>query len=185
MNVMDQLCEVGPYEVSIDDVDVHNSVLYCQGSKFMKAPYFYDPFKTGPSGIFQSTDQSEHSTLRRLVSRPFSRKNILEFEPDMINSVLELEEILVQKSFEGLPVNISKMLRCLSLDFITKFTYGESMHALQTPNFKETILDAFDQFAVSNFLFMMFPSLRRPSIAILSLLPSEVFQAIPENERAC
>ena len=75
------------------------------------------------------------------------------------------------------------------------------MHTVQTPNFDESILEAFDQFAVSNFLvsasiltndrlvssprkqFMMIPSLRSASIAILSLIPMRVFQAIPSMRK--
>jgi hypothetical protein len=30
------MVRIGPNEVSIDDVNVHNSVLYCQAPKFMK-----------------------------------------------------------------------------------------------------------------------------------------------------
>jgi hypothetical protein len=38
------------------------------------------------------------------------------------------------------------------LDFITKFTYGESMEAVRAPGFHDDILDAVDSFAVSNYL---------------------------------
>ncbi|MCJ1301335.1 hypothetical protein MMC08_004134 [Hypocenomyce scalaris] len=177
------IVRVGPNEVSINDPEVHNSALYCQGSTFMKAPYFYDPFKTGPSGIFQSTDRQEHTYLRRLVSRPFSRKSILDFEPQITDSILEMTSALDPWVEKKIPVDLSKMLRCLALDFITRFTYGESMHAVQSKDFKEDILDAFDSFATSNFMFMMFPSLRTPSIIFLSLIPSPVFQAIPSMRK--
>lgn len=30
------IVRVGPNEISIDDIEVHNSVLFCQGPKFMK-----------------------------------------------------------------------------------------------------------------------------------------------------
>ena len=160
---------MAPNEVSVKDVHFHNTVLYCQGSKFMKVPpatssllhrnthsgqasYFYDPFLTGPPGVFQSTDQAEHSLLRRLVSKPFSRKSILEFEPEIHDSVDELTQILRRLCTAKGEVDICKAFRCLSLDFITRFTYGESIHALQAQDFHEPILDAFDQFTVSNYM---------------------------------
>jgi len=118
----------------------------------LKAPYFYDPFKTGPSGIFQSTDRQEHTYLRRLVSRPFSRKSIMDFEAQIIDSILEMTSALTPLVLKKIPVDLSNMLRCLALDFITRFTYGESMHAVQSKDFKEDILDAFDSFATSNFM---------------------------------
>jgi len=43
----------------------------------LKAPYFYDPFKTGPSGIFQSTDRQEHNIPAPLgLADRSSRKSI-------------------------------------------------------------------------------------------------------------
>ncbi|KAJ5626406.1 hypothetical protein N7510_002715 [Penicillium lagena] len=173
------IVRIGPNEVSIDDIEIHNRVLYCQAPKYMKAAYFYDPFKTGPSGIFQSSEPKEHSTLRRLVSKPFSRKSILQFEPEIWKSVDMLSDVLCQHDKDNNCFDLSKMSRCLSLDFITNFTYGESMQAVLSPRFHDDVLDAFDSFAVSNFLFMMIPSLRQPSIALLSILPFKVFQAIP------
>lgn len=119
---------------------------------YTQASYYYDAFKTGPPGTFQSTDQAEHAVLRRLVSRPFSRSNVLDFEPEIYASINELLSVVAEKSVAKLAVDLSKMFRCLALDFITNFTYGESMHTVKTPDFNESILEAFDQFAVSNFL---------------------------------
>jgi methylaspartate ammonia-lyase len=87
-----------------------------------------------------------------LVSKPFSRKNVLDFEVEIHDSVRELTDIIRKLASGNVEVDISKALRCLSLDFITRFTYGESMHAVQTKDFEEEVLDAFDSFAPSNFL---------------------------------
>jgi hypothetical protein len=114
----------------------------------------------------------------------------------MRESTERLVEILNKLSTEEKTFCLSKMTRCLSLDFITGFVYGNPMGAIESPEFHHDVLDAFDSFAVSNFLvsvpwslfniyiltsmeFMMLPSLRRPSIAFLSMLPFRVFQAIP------
>jgi hypothetical protein len=81
---------------------------------------------------------------------------VLEFEVEIHDSVRELTDIIGQLSSRTLAVDISKALRCLSLDFITRFTYGESMHAVRTKDFQEEVLDAFDSFAPSNFLVRTF-----------------------------
>lgn len=78
--------------------------------------------------------------------------NVLDFEPEIYASINELLSVVAEKSVAKSPVDLAKMFRCLALDFITNFTYGESMHTVQTPDFNESILEAFDQFAVSNFL---------------------------------
>jgi hypothetical protein len=77
---------------------------------------------------------------------------VLDFEVEIHDSVRELTDIIEAISSRKVAVDISKALRCLSLDFITRFTYGESMHAVQTKDFQEEVLDAFDSFAPSNFL---------------------------------
>lgn len=86
------------------------------------------------------------------MSRAFSRKSILNFESEIHNLVQEALSIFRQNSKAGAPVDITKVFRSLALDFITKFTYGGSLKALKAPNLDEPLLDAFDQFATSNFL---------------------------------
>jgi hypothetical protein len=76
----------------------------------------------------------------------------MDFEPQITDSILEMTLALTPLVEKEIPVDLSKMLRCLTLDFITRFTYGESMHAVQSKDFKEDILDAFDSFATSNFM---------------------------------
>lgn len=76
----------------------------------------------------------------------------MDFEPQITDSILEMTLALTPLVAKNTPVDLSKMLRCLTLDFITRFTYGESMHAVQSKDFKEDILDAFDSFATSNFM---------------------------------
>jgi hypothetical protein len=63
-----------------------------------------------------------------------------------------LSDVLRQHDKADNTFDLSKMSRCLSLDFITNFTYGESMQAVLSPEFHDDVLDAFDSFAVSNFL---------------------------------
>ncbi|KAL5334682.1 hypothetical protein BJX70DRAFT_402315 [Aspergillus crustosus] len=62
------IVRTSPNKVSINDFEIHNRPVP-PGSQ---AAYFYGPFKTGPSSIFQSSEPREHSSiLRRLVSKPF------------------------------------------------------------------------------------------------------------------
>jgi cytochrome P450 len=76
----------------------------------LTAPYFYDSFKTDPSGVFQSTDHHEHAYLRRLVSRPFSRKSIMDFEPQITDSILEMASALTPSVAEKNPVDLTRVL---------------------------------------------------------------------------
>lgn len=80
----------------------------------------------------------------------------MDFEPQITDSILEMTAALDRVIAKKAPVDLTKMLRCLALDFITRFTYGQSMHAVQCKDFKEDVLDAFDSFATSNFM-VFFP----------------------------
>ena len=90
--------------------------------------------------------------LRRLISRPFAKKSIFEFEPQIRASLDQLSTVLATKAKQGSAFDLSKMSRCLSLDYISKFVYGECLESVNSPGFQDPILDAFDSFVVSNFL---------------------------------
>lgn len=124
----------------------------------LQAAYYYETFRTGPAAIFTAQDPADHSVFRRLVSRAFSRKSILEFEPEIHKIAQEMVSVLSRHARAGAPIDITKVFRSLALDFITNFTYGGSMNALQRPDLDEPLLDAFDQFAISNFLVRTFES---------------------------
>lgn len=102
--------------------------------------------------MFQSSEPKEHSSLRRLASKVFSRRSILQYEPQIHETLELLSSILSTKASTNTAFDLSKMSRCLSLDFICKFTYGQTLEALKVPDFNESILEAFDSFAVSNFV---------------------------------
>lgn len=54
-------------------------------------------------------------------------------------SYVQLEELcgIIQERVEdGKPVDIFRAFRCLSLDNITSYCFGHSVHALQAPDFK-------------------------------------------------
>lgn len=107
--------------------------------------------------MFQSQEPKEHSALRRLSSKAFSRRSVLQFEPQIHRSLSLLCDILSDKASTQSPFCLSKMSRCLSLDFISAFTYGQSLDALKTSDFDHPLLEAFDSFAVSNYMVDLTP----------------------------
>lgn len=63
-----------------------------------------------------------------------------------------LVSIVQKQAASGASVDISNLFRRLTLDFTTRFTYGGSLNALESPELNDPLLDAFDQFATGNFL---------------------------------
>ena len=48
-------------------------------------------------------------------------------------------------------LDLTKVFRCLALDVVTEYTYGESFESLLKPGFDEPLLDAFDKFGPASF----------------------------------
>lgn len=102
--------------------------------------------------MFTATSPKEHSQLRRLLSHGFSRRSVLEFVPQVWKTMDSLTSILSAKCTSGDTIELSKMYRCLMLDIIGEFAYGEPFGALFVPDFQEAVLEAFDRFHISNFV---------------------------------
>ncbi|KAF2760602.1 cytochrome P450 [Pseudovirgaria hyperparasitica] len=147
----------------------------------MKEPVFYEPFGAPGAGdnVFTTADPKLHSLLRRTMANSFSRKSILEFEPQIWDTANKMTSVL-QREFANRPrnVNVSSMLRCMMLDVISVFAFGKDMGALDKEGFAEEVLTAFNNFDTSNFMFQGSPRLRQILLPILSNIPIDNFQAV-------
>lgn len=98
-------------------------------------------------------------------------------------------------------LDLTKLFRCLALDVVTEYTYGESFESLLKSGFDEPLLDAFDKFGPASYFvgalkrsklscnsgivltgmqFVMFPRIRLALNPIMDRLPIPVFQAVPK-----
>ncbi|KAH8721521.1 cytochrome P450 [Phaeosphaeriaceae sp. PMI808] len=147
------IVRIAPNEISIDDHEAHNGVLYSSGTNFMKASYFYDQLTTGKvHTLFSTADRQEHSTLRRNVSSSFSKRNTLEYEPFIRQTLATLSGVLYKSCEAGSSFDLAKMTRCLALQYITRFAFNQNWDTVKTPGFNEPLLDAFDTFSSRSFV---------------------------------
>ncbi|CZR56535.1 uncharacterized protein PAC_06424 [Phialocephala subalpina] len=171
------IVRIGPNEVSINDVEVHNNVLYKQRTKFMKYPGYYDAFANETHNVFSTSNQAQHAQLRRLISNSFARNQVLSYEPRLWEKVKLLSTIIAEQYHDGQALDLVFAFRCLTLDVITTFAYGETFNALNSTGFREPLLEAFDFFVPANTYFMLSPKFQAMLAPKLAHLPTKTFKA--------
>ncbi|OAP56447.1 hypothetical protein AYL99_09626 [Fonsecaea erecta] len=173
------IVRIAPNHVSIKDADIYLKTIYQIASNFNKDPAFYDAFANEDDTLFTVPSSAEHGYHRRLLSGGFSRKRVLEFEPEIWKLATSLTTLVDDQYVSGRPVDLTKLFRSFALDVVSRFSFGESYGALSRPDVDEPLLDAFDQFGRASFLLMNFPTIRKLLQPLIIRLPGEVFQAIP------
>ncbi|PVH70738.1 cytochrome P450 [Cadophora sp. DSE1049] len=174
------IVRIGPNEVSINDVEVHNNVLYKQRTKFMKHPGFYDVFANETHSVFSTSSGAYHSQLRRLQSNSFARNQILAYEPHVWKNIKILSSTIAECYCDSEVLDLTFAFRSFALDVITTFSYGESFNALRAPQFKEPLLESIDFLVPSNTYFMLSPKLQSIVVPVVGLLPTKVFRAVAQ-----
>ncbi|KAK7905460.1 hypothetical protein LTR67_000182 [Exophiala xenobiotica] len=155
-----KVVRIAPNELSINAVDA-SAVIYGQGTKFCKTPYFYRAFETEASNLFTMTERKAHLKDKKLMSNAFSRASILNFEEVMASKVQTLMVRLGQYVEANKPLPLMNAFRCLTLDTITEFCYGEPMGALYVENFDTPLFESFDLATKAIIFFQHFPFLRQ------------------------
>ena len=84
------IVRLAPNYVSIAHPDALNAV-YGHGTGATKSD-FYDAFVSIRPSIFTTRNRADHARKRRMVSKVFSPKNVLEFEPYLTRYILRLTE---------------------------------------------------------------------------------------------
>ena len=100
--------------------------------------------------MFTTSDRVQHAQMRRLMSRSFTRNQILSYEPKFWDKAKLLSGIIAEQYDNGEALDFVFAFRCLALDVISTFIFGESFNALYSPRFREPILEAFDNFVPAN-----------------------------------
>ncbi|KAH8828626.1 cytochrome P450 [Flagelloscypha sp. PMI_526] len=79
---------ISPTQISLADPSAL-PIVYAHGNGSLKSD-FYDAFVSIRTGIFNTRNRNEHTRKRKLISHVFSSKNVLQFEPHILNYVHRL-----------------------------------------------------------------------------------------------
>lgn len=144
-----RVLRTAPNELHITDVSAYKTI-YSQTNPFPKEPSFYECFHT-PHTLFAETDPALHKERRKILNPLFSRAGVAKLEPVILEKVQEMGaklRRLVTTSTN--PIDVSNMVRCVTVDVISEFAFGQSAGLLaERPDaFSAAFLDAFDVAAV-------------------------------------
>lgn len=124
--------------------------IYNNKNKWDKDLRLYRSFHSdGASfGLLKYSDAKER---RNILTPSFSIQAVKQCEPIIAGKVDEFCEVLMGKDKDEL-VDFSYGWRCISMDVITYLTFGASIGALYTPNFRAPLLVAIDSNKTRNLL---------------------------------
>jgi len=153
---------IAPDELSINDIDVYNKVIYAQNTKFLKAPYYYDAFKMkeGHVSVFSETNNVLHSQEKRLMSHAFSRANILGLQDSIYSTINEWMAHVRSFIQQDKPIPLWNATQCLALENTSLFSYGSSDGAMDTANFNHDLIDMIHLSEKFIVVFQQFPFIR-------------------------
>ncbi|KAK0103829.1 hypothetical protein ONS95_005828 [Cadophora gregata] len=154
------LIRVSPGEVSINDIEVYNNVIYAQNTKFMKAQYFYQAFDTPGGSVFSQRDKQEHAAEKRLMSHAFSRSNILGLQNLLYDHTRLWISQLKQFAEANKPIPLWHATQCLTLDTVARFSYGSGCDALHSKDLYSPLFDFMERVTPAAALFMHVPIMR-------------------------
>lgn len=138
------MLRISPNEVSFNDVDAFR-VLYGRTSKFLKAEYYYRAFEDQSSNLFTIRDRQQHSHDKRLLSHAFSRANVAQHYTSMYDKAEYLMDRIKGRAEKNETIPLFPAFRCMTLDTISEFAFGETIGALKKEDFESDIFHAIDR----------------------------------------
>ncbi|GKZ18415.1 hypothetical protein AbraIFM66951_000974 [Aspergillus brasiliensis] len=155
---------MGPNEVHIYDPAFYHE-LYRPGSQYYKDPSMHKVLGA-PTSTLAESDPVRHKQRKAPLEPLFSKKNILNLEPMLMEHVDYCCQRFDELYSQGKPVSMEWALKSLAMDMVSQFSFGQSLNALADPEFKSLPVRVFQQYLPSLHVIKAFPFVR-----LLSSLP--------------
>ena len=127
------IIRISPYELHINDPDYHEE-LYRGSRRIERNPWATKQF--GPStSVFATVTQELHRIRRAPLAPFFSTKSVQLLEPAVQSVVDELASRLRDLQGTDGVVNVIHMYCALTLDVISKYTFGRAYGVVNSPDF--------------------------------------------------
>ncbi|KAF9634835.1 benzoate 4-monooxygenase cytochrome p450 [Lasiodiplodia theobromae] len=170
------LIRIAPNELSIRSLDAYTRSLYCQNTRFTKAPYFYAAFDNPHGSVFSETGKQAHAAEKRLMAHAFSRQNVLGLQRSVLYPNLERWVQRVRKECveRGRPVPLWLATQCLTLETAACFSYGSGAEAFEAEGFECELLAGFEVLPKIVTVFQHWPAVRRVAMWVQRLAGSGI-----------
>jgi hypothetical protein len=155
------ILRVGPNHVVVHDPTQYD-VIYRVNSKFLKDRGFYEGWISGRNGgtTVTACDKQKHAARRKETMAQLSKQKVQNLHPLVSEKLSIILGHVQQLSQSRRPVNVFNAWRCLTLDVISEFAFGQCFNALENPDFECDMIDTMDHF-VGHFYFVSFTLLLR------------------------
>ncbi len=173
------IVRISPYEVHVQDPDFYDQ-LYSRSGRRDKYAWLKERLGN-PHSLFETSNHDLHRVRRAALNPMFSRRQVQEgFQPVIREKVNKLCSKVAENGVDDSIVLLDRAYCAFSGDVITQFAFAECYNHLDSPAFKETLLEGFKATAALSHVMLYFPWLRHlmktmPEWFILKSQPLLVF----------
>lgn len=170
------IVRISPAVLHIIDPDYYEVLYAGAGSKRNKWYWSARMFGKGESAF--ATIQHEHHRLRRAALNPyFSKQSVQKLEPVIRDLVVKLCGRFVEARKTGEPVNLGHAYAALTMDVITKYSFGLSYNCLEAPDYRHYWPDTIDSLSVGSHLNKQFSWL----LPMMKMVPHSLVRVANPN----
>ncbi|KAG9185504.1 hypothetical protein G6011_08048 [Alternaria panax] len=137
-----QVVRIGPNELHFANPKAYHDI-YNNKNRWDKEATLYRSFNEDRSSFGYLT-YAEAKNRKDVLNKSFSLAAIESSEGLLVSKVKELCAAIEKRSKEAKSVDLFYAFRCMSVDVITTFCFGKSIHAVDEPDFKAPIVVALE-----------------------------------------
>jgi cytochrome P450 len=124
------IVRVSPTEIHVNDIPAVKEI-HKVGSPYLKSDWYYELTSSNVETIFNTTNPSFHSRIRKLLSGPISDANLKQYEPIITDRIrLTMHRIGMEMETRG-AADMFKWATFFATDIIGELSFGESFKMLE------------------------------------------------------
>lgn len=139
------IVRITPHELHIKDPHFYDEIYASSARKREKYAGFVAHFGT-PLSMVTTINHDHHRLRRSVLNSYFSKRSVTRLEPIIQEKVRKLAKRFEDASKAGTVVRLDAAYTALTMDIITRYSYGESYNYLDEDDFKiswkNAVLDA-------------------------------------------
>jgi cytochrome P450 len=160
-----------PNEVHLADTANWDKIYYV-GSKYTKARTYYGALMV-PHSTFGAETNGIHKIKRARLNPMFSRRQVLELEDVVQQTVAKVVRLTRAAEAAARPVDLHHMFRGVSVDVISEYAFNQSYALLDSPDLGANFFAMVRGIGPAMWFFQQFPPLKDVALTIpLSVMES-------------
>lgn len=138
------IVRIEPNHLHIHDIDAYNQV-FKMGTKCSKDPGIYSFIFTQGS-FFNKLTVKEAKPHKDMYTTAFSKSAVQSLEPVIKQNLALFLRTVDMHASKKTSIDFTRAFRCLNADTIMRYCFDTPFKALEAPDFKFPLLEAFEEF---------------------------------------